>query len=114
MEVDTERAPKTSPSKRRAAAWGNEDRSTPSKGLAYVPSDRVLVVFDGDKWRVRKVACIEYDVEADQMIYRCDLPVVNGAPSCWEAFELLKEADGGNDERDWKTINAETHTRPQR
>lgn len=38
---------------------------------------RVAIVCDGKAWYVRSIACIEFDAERDEMIYRCDEPLLN-------------------------------------
>jgi hypothetical protein len=37
--------------------------------------DRVLIVFDGAAWFVRRVRLVEHDLHADEMVYRCDQPL---------------------------------------
>lgn len=38
-------------------------------------ADRYLIVFDGTTWHVRHVRVIEYDLERDEKVYRCDQPI---------------------------------------
>lgn len=36
---------------------------------------RVLIVFDGEAWFVRRVRLIEHDGVRDEKVYRCDKPI---------------------------------------
>lgn len=36
---------------------------------------RLAIVFDGRRWYVRRIRVIEHDLDRDEMIYRCDLPI---------------------------------------
>lgn len=38
---------------------------------------RVVIVFDGEKWHVRRLKLIEHDGRQDEKVYRCDLPISN-------------------------------------
>ena len=35
-------------------------------------TDRLLIVFDGSAWFVRRVRVIEHDLDLDEKVYRCD------------------------------------------
>lgn len=51
--------------------------------------DKVAIVFDGQAWHVRRVRLIEHDLDRDEKIYRCDLPIVNDCGSLAEAVAAL-------------------------
>lgn len=36
---------------------------------------KVLIVFDGKSWFVRRVRVIEHDLDRDEKVYRCDKPL---------------------------------------
>ena len=36
------------------------------------PPQRSLIVFDGTAWLIRNVRLIEYDLDRDERVYRCD------------------------------------------
>ena len=36
---------------------------------------RKAIIFDGEKWHVRRIRVIEHDVGRDEKVYRCDLPL---------------------------------------
>ena len=38
---------------------------------------RIILAFDGKKWHVRRVAAIIRDLDAEEMVYRCDQPISN-------------------------------------
>lgn len=33
------------------------------------------IVFDGKKWHVRRIRLIEHDLDRDEKVYRCDMPI---------------------------------------
>lgn len=47
---------------------------------------RILVVFDGDSWFVRRVRVIEHDLTKDEKVYRCDAPIGGAYKSLAEAI----------------------------
>lgn len=38
---------------------------------------RVAIIFDGSAWHVRRIRVIEHDLDRDEKVYRCDVPIVN-------------------------------------
>ena len=45
------------------------------KPLGERGADRLLIAFDGDKWFVRRIRCVEHDMDRDETVYRCDKPL---------------------------------------
>lgn len=39
--------------------------------------NRIAIVFDGEKWHVRRIRVIEHDMGMDEKVYRCDEPISN-------------------------------------
>lgn len=35
------------------------------------------IIFDGNNWHVRRIRVVEHDLEKDEKVYRCDLPISN-------------------------------------
>lgn len=46
--------------------------SADKAGEARRERPRILIVFDGEAWFVRKVRLIEHDLSRDEKVYRCD------------------------------------------
>lgn len=42
------------------------------KGVVTMNDLRVLIVFDGDAWFVRRLRAIEHDLDKDEKVYHCD------------------------------------------
>lgn len=53
---------------------------------------RVLIVFDGEAWFVRRVRLIQHNLTDDEKIYHCDLPIGRRFDSLDEAVVCAKEA----------------------
>lgn len=53
-----------------------------------VEQERVAIVYDGERWHVRRIALIEHDLERDHKIYRCDLPLGNDHPTLGDVPEV--------------------------
>ncbi len=43
-------------------------------------NSRVAIIFDGRKWFLRRIRCIEHDLERDEKVYRCDKPIGTAEP----------------------------------
>ncbi len=41
--------------------------------------ERYVIAFDGTSWYVRRLRVIEHDMTSDEMVYRCDEPLLNRA-----------------------------------
>lgn len=39
--------------------------------------NRIVVVFDGQKWHVRHLRAIEFNLDLDEKVYHCDKPISN-------------------------------------
>jgi hypothetical protein len=52
---------------------------------------RGLIVFDGEMWHVRNVAVIQHDLDADELVYRCNKPIKNDLYSGEEALRRLQK-----------------------
>lgn len=37
--------------------------------------NRVALIFDGEGWYVRRIRVVEHDLDKDEKVYRCDLPI---------------------------------------
>lgn len=56
--------------------------------MPRAPEDRrVLIVFDGHKWHVRRLACITHDLERNEKIYTADMPIANDLETPEEAVD---------------------------
>ena len=42
---------------------------------------RIAIVFDGERWYVRRIRVIELDWERNESVYRCDQPISNDHPT---------------------------------
>ena len=64
------------------------------KAEDWKPSDRIAIVFDGEKWFVRRIDCTVRDWETDEVVYHCDKPIVNDAETLGEAVlkAMVEEA----------------------
>lgn len=58
---------------------------------------RILVVFDGEAWFVRRVAMIEHDIDRDMKVYHCDQHLGGPFPSLDGAVVRVNQLirDGG-------------------
>lgn len=55
------------------------------------PPLRVLIVGDGEgSWFVRRVSTITHDLDSDEKVYRCDLPIGTRCNTLDEAVSLAK------------------------
>jgi hypothetical protein len=56
---------------------------------------RKAIIFDGEKWHVRRIRLIEHDGHRDEKVYRCDKPLSNDHETLAQVpavKELLKMA----------------------
>jgi hypothetical protein len=53
---------------------------------------RVLIVFAGDAWYVRRVRLIEHDLDKDEKVYRCDKPLGGPFKTPLEAIQSLPKS----------------------
>lgn len=51
---------------------------------------RVAIIFDGEKWHVRRIRIIEHDLSRDEKVYRCDKPIANDLETPEEAIEIAR------------------------
>jgi len=51
---------------------------------------RVLIVFDGEAWFVRRVRAIEHDLDLDEKVYRCDDALGGRCDTLDAACKLVK------------------------
>jgi len=51
---------------------------------------RIAIVFDGKAWHVRRIRVIEHDLDRDEKIYRCDLPIANDVEKFDDVAALLR------------------------
>jgi hypothetical protein len=58
--------------------------------------NRVAIVTDGDGWYVRRIRVIEHDLDRDEKVYRCDIPVGTRFDTVDEAVSLAKQYLGLN------------------
>jgi L-asparaginase II len=52
---------------------------------------RVLIVFDGERWHVRRVRTIIHDFYEDEMVYHCSDPISSDHATLDEAAESARE-----------------------
>jgi hypothetical protein len=36
---------------------------------------KIAIIYDGTVWHVRRIRVIEHDLDADEKVYRCDIPI---------------------------------------
>lgn len=53
---------------------------------------RVLIVFDGRKWFIRRVKLVEHDLAHDEKVYRCNHPVGRACDTLLDAVLALYKA----------------------
>lgn len=56
-------------------------------------SKRILIVFDGDCWFIRRVRASEHDAARDEKVYRCDEHLGGPFGTLDEAVAALEPAD---------------------
>ena len=54
-------------------------------------SERVAIVFDGEYWFLRRIRVIEYDLDLDEKVYRCDRPLGGPCKTFKEIAAVLRE-----------------------
>ena len=52
---------------------------------------RLLIVFDGEAWHIRRVDSIVHDLERDRKVYYCDEPLGNDFPTLGAAAKATEE-----------------------
>lgn len=52
---------------------------------------RVLIVFNGGVWYVRRVRVVEHDMTNDEQVYRCDDAIANNLATPEEALVEAKK-----------------------
>jgi hypothetical protein len=61
-------------------------------------SDRYLIANDkSGKWYVRRIRVVEHDMDRDEKVYRCDLPVgtaYNSLSAAVDALQLARSCIG--------------------
>lgn len=56
-------------------------------------ADRYLIANDkSGKWYVRRIRIVEHDLDRDEKVYRCDLPVGTACNDLPEAVRMLQLA----------------------
>ncbi len=50
-------------------------REKPTDMVEQKHAMRRAIVFDGERWHVRRIRVIEHDLERDEKVYRCDQPI---------------------------------------
>jgi hypothetical protein len=53
---------------------------------------RLAIIFDGEKWYVRRIRVIEHDLFCDEKVYRCDKPIGNDLATPEEAVAIAAVA----------------------
>lgn len=51
--------------------------------------ERLVIVFDGRAWHIRRLRLIEHALDVDEKIYRCDQPIANDLPTLAAAVNIL-------------------------
>lgn len=54
-----------------------------------MPKDRIAIVFDNEKWHVRRIRVIEHDLDRDEKVYRCDKPIASDLATLAEAADAI-------------------------
>lgn len=61
-------------------------------------SNRYLIANDkSGKWYVRRIRIVEHDMDRDEKVYRCDLPIgtaYNSLPAAVDALQLASASIG--------------------
>lgn len=55
---------------------------------------KIAIVYDGDKWHVRRIRIVEFDLTVDEKVYHCDQPIANDLDSLDDAVAIVKRELG--------------------
>ena len=63
-----------------------------SKRMAKVNNqpERIAIIFDGERWHVRRIRVIEHDLDRDEKVYRCDKPIHNDLKSLSDVWRVMR------------------------
>ena len=57
---------------------------------------RVVIVWDGLTWYVRRLRVLEHDLDRNEKVYRCDMPIANDCETGEDALRAALEAIAKN------------------
>lgn len=59
-------------------------------GSMPLASARNAIVYDGNKWHVRRIRIVEFDLTLNEKVYHCDRPIANDLESLDDAVSIAK------------------------
>lgn len=73
-----------------ARIWGTRPLDFEEREPAGSIAKRFLIVFNGKKFFVRSVRCVQHDLELDEKVYRCAYPIGIAFDTIEDAWEAAR------------------------